>query len=73
MAYVAAGRLSGFWEYGLNAWDLAAGSLLITESGGQVTDIAGEPYHLGVRHVVASNGLMHDSFVAELKKTGAQR
>jgi len=73
MAYVAAGRLSGFWEYGLNAWDLAAGSLLVTESGGQVTDIAGEPYHLGVRHVVASNGLMHDGLVAELKKASVER
>jgi len=69
MAYVAAGRLSGFWEYGLNAWDLAAGSLLIKESGGNVTDIAGEPYHLGVRHVAASNGKLHDSFISELKKS----
>ncbi|QKS44024.1 inositol monophosphatase [Paenibacillus cellulosilyticus] len=71
MAYVAAGRLSGFWEYGLNAWDIAAGSLLIKESGGIVTDIAGEPYHLGVRHVAASNGKLHDSFISELKKSAA--
>lgn len=72
MAYVAAGRLSGFWEFGLNAWDLAAGSLLIAESGGVVTDMSGEPYHLGVRHVAASNGRMHDGFVSELKKAGAE-
>ncbi|MWC29935.1 inositol monophosphatase family protein [Paenibacillus sp. MMS18-CY102] len=73
MAYVAAGRLSGFWEQGLNAWDIAAGYLLIKESGGQISDMAGEPYHLGVRHVAATNGRIHDSFIDELKKAGAPR
>ncbi|BBH22681.1 inositol monophosphatase [Paenibacillus baekrokdamisoli] len=68
MAYVAAGRLSGFWEYGLNSWDLAAGSLLVTESGGRVTDSKGNPYNLGVRNVAASNGHIHDAFVDELMK-----
>lgn len=68
MAYVAAGRLSGFWEIGLNSWDLAAGALLIQESGGRVTDTEGNDYHLGVRNVVASNGLIHDEFVSELRK-----
>lgn len=71
MAYAAAGRLSGFWEFGLNSWDLAAGSLLVTESGGRVTDIKGRPYDLGVRHVVASNGHIHDQLLDELKKAGA--
>jgi myo-inositol-1(or 4)-monophosphatase len=71
MAYVAAGRLSGFWEFGLNSWDLAAGSLLVAESGGSVTDIKGNPYDLGVRHVAASNGLIHDQFLGELKKADA--
>lgn len=60
LAYVAAGRLSGFWEIGLNAWDIAAGALLITESGGRVTDTEGNPYHLGVRNVMASNGHIHE-------------
>jgi len=68
MAYVAAGRLSGFWEYGLNSWDLAAGALLVSESGGRVTDVQGNPYHLGVRHVAASNGHIHEAFVDVLKK-----
>ncbi|WP_042167289.1 inositol monophosphatase family protein [Paenibacillus gorillae] len=71
MAYVAAGRLSGFWEIGLNSWDLAAGSLLIQESGGTVTDSLGQPYHLGVRNVVASNGRIHDEFVGALDKAEA--
>lgn len=59
LAYVAAGRLNGFWELGLNAWDIAAGMLLVKESGGQVTDTRGDAYHLGVRNVVATNGHIH--------------
>ncbi|MCS7464640.1 inositol monophosphatase [Paenibacillus doosanensis] len=66
LAYVAAGRLSGFWEIGLNAWDVAAGSLLIAESGGTVTDTLGNPYSLEVRNVLASNGLIHQQFQQEL-------
>ncbi len=68
MAYLAAGRLSGFWEIGLNAWDLAAGSLLVEEAGGRVTDQSGEPYHLGVRNVAASNGWIHGELLEALKK-----
>lgn len=71
MAYVACGRLSGFWEIGLNSWDLAAGSLLVSESGGQVTDMLGSPYELGVRNVVATNGAIHGQLVDELKKVEA--
>ena len=67
MAYVAAGRLSAFWEVGLNAWDMAAGYLLIQESGGRVTDMDGKPYHLGVRNVVATNGGVHDELVETLR------
>ncbi|ALS30039.1 inositol monophosphatase family protein [Paenibacillus cisolokensis] len=71
MAYVAAGRLSGFWEIGLNCWDLAAGALLVRESGGQITDTSGRPFDLGVRNVVASNGLIHDELLATLKSAEA--
>ncbi|MCU6711896.1 inositol monophosphatase [Paenibacillus sp. J5C_2022] len=67
MAYVAAGRLSGFWEIGLNSWDMAAGVLLIQESGGMVTDLNGEPYNLAVRNVAASNGRIHDELLGALK------
>ncbi|XID90551.1 inositol monophosphatase family protein [Paenibacillaceae bacterium WGS1546] len=65
LAYVAAGRLSGFWEYNLSAWDVAAGSLLVQEAGGRMSDLAGEPYHLGVRNVAASNGKIHDELIRE--------
>jgi myo-inositol-1(or 4)-monophosphatase len=71
MAYVAAGRLSGFWEIGLNSWDMAAGSLLIQESGGSVTDTAGKPYHLAVRNVLATNGHIHDELQQELARAEA--
>jgi myo-inositol-1(or 4)-monophosphatase len=71
MAYVAAGRLSGFWEIGLNSWDIAAGALLIQEAGGQVTDTAGQPYSLAVRHVLATNGAIHEELRETLAKAQA--
>jgi myo-inositol-1(or 4)-monophosphatase len=71
LAYVAAGRLSGFWEIGLNSWDIAAGSLLIQEAGGKVTDTEGKPYSLAVRNVMASNNLIHQELQDELAQNGA--
>jgi myo-inositol-1(or 4)-monophosphatase len=71
MAYVAAGRLSGFWEIGLNSWDIAAGSLLVSEAGGRVTDTSGQPYTLAVRHVLATNGTVHDELRTTLSEAGA--
>jgi myo-inositol-1(or 4)-monophosphatase len=56
---VAAGRFDGFWELKLNPWDKAAGSLLVTEAGGRVTDIAGQPFKLLGDDIFASNGLIH--------------
>lgn len=53
LAYVAAGRLDGFWEAGLKAWDIAAGSLLVEEAGGSVSDFWGNDEHLRTGHVVA--------------------
>jgi myo-inositol-1(or 4)-monophosphatase len=52
LAYVAAGRLDAFWEIGLAPWDMAAGSLLITEAGGLVGDLAGEPPFLASGNIV---------------------
>lgn len=71
LAYVAAGRLSGFWEIGLNPWDMAAGKLLVEEAGGRITDTAGRPYHLEVRHVSATNGKIHDELLGTLKEANA--
>ncbi len=59
LAYVAAGRLDGFWEFNLNPWDTSAGILLVEESGGRVTDFAGNHFLLDSREILASNGLIH--------------
>jgi len=55
LAYVAAGYYDGFWEMGLNPWDVAAGSLLITEAGGLVGDLEGENQYLFGGEVIAAN------------------
>lgn len=55
LAYVACGRLDGFWEYGLKEWDIAAGALLIVEAGGLVCDITGSQTHLESGNVMAGN------------------
>jgi myo-inositol-1(or 4)-monophosphatase len=67
LAYVAAGRFDGFWELKLRPWDIAAGSLLVEEAGGRVTGLAGRPWRLSVRDIVASNGLVHDELLAVLR------
>jgi len=59
ICYVASGRLDGFWELGLNPWDVAAGLLVVREAGGTVTGEDGGPYRLGDRVLVATNGHLH--------------
>jgi myo-inositol-1(or 4)-monophosphatase len=60
LASVATGRFDGFWEFGLNKWDTAAGVLLVEEAGGKVSDFAGDPYRLGGPMILATNGLIHE-------------
>jgi len=60
ICYVAAGRMDGFWELGLNAWDIAAGVLLVQEAGGTVTDLDGGPFDLRSGRIIATNGRIHD-------------
>lgn len=69
LAYVAAGRLDGFWEATLNPWDHAAGALLIREAGGAVTTIDGGTYTAMVGNVAASNGHIHPALVEELARS----
>jgi myo-inositol-1(or 4)-monophosphatase len=59
LSYVACGRLEAFWEFGLNPWDLAAGTLLVTEAGGTCTDMRGRPHSLKSPHLLVDNGLIH--------------
>jgi myo-inositol-1(or 4)-monophosphatase len=67
LAYVAAGRLDGFWEERLHPWDMAAGVLLVEEAGGMVTDMDGGPLDLFAGHVVATNGLLHDRMLSVIR------
>jgi len=67
LAYVAAGRIDVFWEFDLNAWDIAAGALLVQEAGGVIQSMQGEPYSLRVRDVCAgSDGEMLRALGARL-------
>lgn len=67
MAYVACGRFDGFWEEGLNPWDMAAGLLLIEEAGGRVSNYDGSEFDLYQPPVLASNGLIHAEMSAILR------
>ncbi|MCG8607803.1 inositol monophosphatase [bacterium] len=66
LAYLACGRLDGFWEITLNLWDIAAGALIISEAGGRVTDIWGGNRHLETGHIVATNGHNHSQITDKL-------
>jgi myo-inositol-1(or 4)-monophosphatase len=63
LAYVACGRFDGFWEEGLNAWDVAAGVLLIEEAGGQVSYYDGSHFSVYKPPICASNGLIHSQML----------
>src|SRR6266705_3430744 len=67
LAYVAAGRYDGFWEFGLAAWDVAAGILLIREAGGYVSDLAGGHDMLNSGDIIAANDHLHLPLAALLK------
>jgi len=59
LAYVAAGRLEAFWEFGLNPWDMAAGTLLVTEAGGRCSDMKGGVHNMQSPHLLTDNGAIH--------------
>jgi len=61
LAYVAAGRYEGFWETGLNAWDMAAGIVLVREAGGMVSDFSNRQRMLERGEVIATNGTLHET------------
>lgn len=64
LCWVAAGRFDGFYEHKLNAWDSAAGFLMVEEAGGKVTDFTGSAYSPYQPHIIATNGKIHDELVA---------
>ena len=67
LAYVACGRFDGFYEMDLKPWDVAAGSLIVKEAGGRVTDFQNGSDHLFGRQIVASNGRIHQEMLKILE------
>jgi myo-inositol-1(or 4)-monophosphatase len=61
LAWVADGRLTGYWECDLSSWDTAARVLLIAEAGGTVTDLSGNAFTVETRELCASNGKIHSA------------
>lgn len=66
LAYVAAGRLDGFWELKLKPWDQAAGMLLVQEAGGRVSDCSGATIDCFSDYIVATNGAIHEELLSAL-------
>jgi myo-inositol-1(or 4)-monophosphatase len=67
LAYVACGRVDGFWEFNLNPWDTAAGVVLVREAGGVLTRFDGSPWQIDSRETLASNGLVHEELMREFQ------
>ena len=67
LAYVASGRLDGFYETSLNRWDIAAGALLVEEAGGRVTAYGGGPFSARSGEILASNGPLHEAMQAVIR------
>lgn len=67
LCYVAAGRFDGFWEMKLHPWDMAAGSLMVTEAGGRMSNFTGGAFSIDGDEIVANNGLIHDEMLYVLR------
>jgi len=70
LAYVGCGRFDGFWELKLKPWDVAAGALIVAESGGRVTDFTGGEHRLRASGILATNGLIHSAMLDVLGRAG---
>ncbi len=68
LCWVACGRFDGFWEYNLNAWDVAAGYLILLEAGGKITDFDGAVYNVFEKETLATNGLIHEQMLKVIRK-----
>jgi myo-inositol-1(or 4)-monophosphatase len=67
LCYVAAGRMDGFWESDLKAWDIAGGALIVAEAGGRVTGMDGSSFSSRGGHVLATNGRLHDAMLTVIR------
>jgi myo-inositol-1(or 4)-monophosphatase len=73
LCYVACGRFDSFWEQHLKPWDVAAGALIASESGGRVTGMDGWAFDSGAGHLVASNGLIHEQMLDLIREFRSAR
>src|SRR5690606_20926451 len=69
LAYLSSGRFDGFYEYALSPWDVAAGSLLVKEAGGFVSDFKGGSNFLFGEQIIASNTHIHEELLDLIKKS----
>jgi myo-inositol-1(or 4)-monophosphatase len=67
LSYVACGRFDGYYEYGLNPWDVAAGALIVQEAGGTVMDFSGKEDYLFGEEIIASNGLIAKDLLSRIE------
>jgi myo-inositol-1(or 4)-monophosphatase len=65
-AWTAMGRLDGYWEFGVQPWDVGAGALIVQEAGGRVTSVHGNEYVSSIDSIVVSNGLLHEQMLRVL-------
>jgi myo-inositol-1(or 4)-monophosphatase len=74
LAWVANGRLTGYWEYDLSSWDIAAGALIVEEAGGRFSDLENNDFDLKNRKIFASNGKVgvHDKILEVLNEAGVR-
>ncbi len=71
LCYVAAGRFDGFWEKKLQAWDVAAGALIVAQAGGMVTSMDGSAYRSQEGSVLATNGLIHPAMLEKIREVSS--
>jgi myo-inositol-1(or 4)-monophosphatase len=73
LAYVACGRLDGYWERGLSPWDIAAGAILVTEAGGKVSAYDQSAFDIRTGRILATNGLLHETMSDVLSQVKSER
>jgi myo-inositol-1(or 4)-monophosphatase len=67
-AWTAMGRLDGYWEFGVQPWDIGAGVLIVREAGGRVTSVNGDEYVFSSDSILVSNGLLHEQMLSVLRE-----
>ena len=66
LCHIASGKVDGFWEFDLHPWDTAAGILIVTEAGGTISKMNGDPFMIYDKQIIASNGFIHNKFINEI-------